>query len=195
MSYVVVDLPEAIFSNLGLTFLAHTHIPTIWDARNIWLEKRRLGAPTGRQLQRQQRLPNQITIGAKVRPSVGLVEMELWVRNDSSQKLTGLRTQIWSCSPVPRNSAGRITTRNFSAARFSAASSATGDRWLLTAWDRCGRAWGNPPVPCLHSDPVLPDCSPEPEVRVRGPTVVLRRRQIDTELERVQKRFDVLPKE
>ncbi len=29
-SYVVVDVPEAIFSNLGLTYLAHTHIPTIW---------------------------------------------------------------------------------------------------------------------------------------------------------------------
>src|SRR5207249_5277455 len=37
-SYVVVDLPEAIFSNLGLTYLAHTHIPTIWDAQNVWLE-------------------------------------------------------------------------------------------------------------------------------------------------------------
>ncbi len=29
--YVVVDVPEAVFSNLGLTYLAHTHIPTIWD--------------------------------------------------------------------------------------------------------------------------------------------------------------------
>ncbi|MCI0628383.1 MAG: polysaccharide deacetylase family protein [Acidobacteria bacterium] len=29
-SYVVVDLPEAIFSNLGLTYLAHSHVPTIW---------------------------------------------------------------------------------------------------------------------------------------------------------------------
>ena len=37
-SYVVVDLPEAILSNLGLIYLAHTHTPTIWDARNLWLE-------------------------------------------------------------------------------------------------------------------------------------------------------------
>src|SRR6266852_3464635 len=29
-SYVVVDLPEAIWSNLGLTYLAHTHVPTVW---------------------------------------------------------------------------------------------------------------------------------------------------------------------
>ncbi|MCA9092062.1 MAG: hypothetical protein KDA68_01135, partial [Planctomycetaceae bacterium] len=30
-SYVVVDLPEAVWSNLGLTYLAHTHVPTIWS--------------------------------------------------------------------------------------------------------------------------------------------------------------------
>src|SRR6185295_16052869 len=28
-SYVVVDLPEALFTNAGLLFLAHTHVPTI----------------------------------------------------------------------------------------------------------------------------------------------------------------------
>ena len=33
--YVVLDLPEAIFSNLGLTFLAHTHIPTLWTREGI----------------------------------------------------------------------------------------------------------------------------------------------------------------
>src|SRR5207248_8913878 len=77
MSYVVVDLPEAIFSNLGLTFLAHTHIPTIWDARNIWLENVDWERQPDGSFSRQQRLPNQITVGAKVRPAVGLVEMEL----------------------------------------------------------------------------------------------------------------------
>ena len=34
-SYVVADVPEAIWSNLGLTYLAHTHIPTIWTAQKI----------------------------------------------------------------------------------------------------------------------------------------------------------------
>ncbi|MGH9664862.1 MAG: polysaccharide deacetylase family protein, partial [Bryobacteraceae bacterium] len=37
-SYVVIDLPEAIFSNLGLLFLAHTHVPTIWNQRNVVIE-------------------------------------------------------------------------------------------------------------------------------------------------------------
>jgi len=38
-SYVVVDVPEAIFSNLGLTYLAHTHIPTIWDEQGVSLPR------------------------------------------------------------------------------------------------------------------------------------------------------------
>ncbi|MCP5114254.1 MAG: polysaccharide deacetylase family protein, partial [bacterium] len=37
-AYVVVDLPEAIFSNLGLLFLAHTHVPSIWDAKNVEID-------------------------------------------------------------------------------------------------------------------------------------------------------------
>ncbi len=38
-SYVVVDVPEAIWSNLGLTYLAHTHVPTIWDEQQITLPR------------------------------------------------------------------------------------------------------------------------------------------------------------
>ncbi|MEX0978488.1 MAG: hypothetical protein WDZ48_06535, partial [Pirellulales bacterium] len=37
--YVVADVPEAIWSNLGLTYLAHTHVPTVWTKQNVELEK------------------------------------------------------------------------------------------------------------------------------------------------------------
>ena len=37
-SYVVVDVPEALWSNLGLTYLAHTHVPTVWTKQNIEME-------------------------------------------------------------------------------------------------------------------------------------------------------------
>ncbi|SRR6266545_810134 len=33
--YAAIDLPQAIFSNLGLIFLAHTHVPTIWNRDNV----------------------------------------------------------------------------------------------------------------------------------------------------------------
>ena len=38
-SYVVVDVPEAIWSNLGLTYLAHKHIDTIWTKQGMAMEK------------------------------------------------------------------------------------------------------------------------------------------------------------
>src|SRR5207237_2080147 len=37
-SYVVADVPEALWSNLGLTYLAHTHVPTLWTNQKITLE-------------------------------------------------------------------------------------------------------------------------------------------------------------
>src|SRR5712692_9411888 len=37
-SYVVVDFPEALWSNLGLTYLAHTHVATLWTNQNVTLE-------------------------------------------------------------------------------------------------------------------------------------------------------------
>src|SRR5260370_39200137 len=77
-NYVVVDLPEAIFSNLGLIYLAHTDIPTIWDERNIWLENVDWERRSGGSWSRQQRLPNQISFGASVSPPAGGAESELW---------------------------------------------------------------------------------------------------------------------
>src|SRR5262245_6639591 len=38
-SYVVIDVPEAVWSNLGLTYLAHTHVPTIWTRKGITLPR------------------------------------------------------------------------------------------------------------------------------------------------------------
>ena len=32
-----MDVPEAVWSNLGLTYLAHTHVPTLWTKQDIEL--------------------------------------------------------------------------------------------------------------------------------------------------------------
>jgi hypothetical protein len=38
-SYVVLDVPEALWSNLGLTYLAHTHVDTVWTKQEITLQQ------------------------------------------------------------------------------------------------------------------------------------------------------------
>ena len=58
--------------------------------------------------------------------------------------------------------------------------------WLVTGWEPCVRAWGNPPCPCLHSDPQVPDCPPGESRRVRGWLSFYDGADIDAELRRVR---------
>jgi peptidoglycan/xylan/chitin deacetylase (PgdA/CDA1 family) len=194
-SYAVVDLPEAIFSNLGLTYLAHTHIPTIWDERNIWLDNVDWERRKDGNLSRRQRLPNGISFGASVRPSATKVDLELWLQNGSPAKLTGLRTQI--CVMLAGMSGFEKQTNDNK--RFhspvAAAQSTARNRWVLTAWDRCGRAWGNTDVPCLHADPVLPDCRPGETVHLHGRLWFYEGSGIEHELEEGRRGFAALAKE
>ena len=67
-SYVVADVPEAIWSNLGLTYLAHTHVPTVWTKQGVELEPLEWNRRADGSLDIERRLPNGIAFGAKVVP-------------------------------------------------------------------------------------------------------------------------------
>ena len=192
-SYVVVDLPEAIFSNLGLIYLAHTHIPTIWDAQNVWLENIDWNRDSSGKLGGSRRLPNGIHFGASISPSAEQIEMELWLRNDTRETLSGLRTQICVLLKGAPDFNAQTNDNKLFQSPVSAVRSLKGDHWILTAWERCGRTWGNALCPCLHSDPVLPDCPPGKTVRVRGRLWFCKGTQIAAELERAKKIFPPLP--
>ena len=166
--YVVVDLPEAIFSNIGLLFLAHTHIPTIWDDQNKAIPNRDWQRPGPGSLISRWELPNGIVFGASLTGKASHVEMELFLTNGTGQELTQLRTQICVLLKGAPDFNQQAETNKLWRNPVAAVSSSQRDRWILTSWERCGRVWGNPAVPCMHSDPVLPDCSPGQTVRVRG---------------------------
>ena len=80
---------------------------------------------------------------------------------------------------------GRTRTR-CSRRPFAACKDATGKRWVITGWERCGRAWGNPPCPCLHADPVVEDCPPGETKGVRGWLSFYEGTDIDAELKRLK---------
>lgn len=166
--YVVVDVPEAVFSNLGLIYLAHTHIPTVWDEKSLELPKLEWNRHPDGTLGLERKLPNGIIIGAKVTPQVEAVRMALFLRNGTPEPLTGLRVQ--NCVML-KSAAGfesqTLTNKTFQKP-FAVVRSLEGRRWVITAWDHCGRVWGNDQVPCIHSDPVFPDCAPGQTVWVRG---------------------------
>lgn len=167
-SYVVVDVPEAIFSNLGLLYLAHTHVPTLWSQPPIALPRLEWDRRADGTLELERTLPNGIAFGARVMPTSRGVRMDLWLRNGSKEPLTGLRVQ--NCVML-KQAAGFNQQTNVNkvfAKPYAAVQSADGARWIITAWTPCHNTWANADVPCLHSDPKFIDCAPSQTVRLRG---------------------------
>jgi hypothetical protein len=188
--YVVVDVPEAIFTNLGLTYLAHTHVPTIWSDAGTTLEPLEWTV-TDDGLELERLLPNGIRFGSNVSSVAGSdgrlphVAMELWLTNGTSEPLTGMRVQ--NCVMLKAATGFHDQTNSNKLLRdpFVAVHDETGRYWIITAWTPNHRAWANPPVPCLHSDPVFRDCPPGETVRAHGRLWFYEGTDIDAELTRL----------
>ncbi len=165
--YVVIDVPEAIFSNLGLTYLAHTHIPTIWDkqgeplAQLEWEE-----SMDGLSLRRG--LPNGIVIQSSVEPRQDGVDMKIQLTNGTTQPLTGLRVQVCTMLKGAVGFNLQEPLESIVEEPYVAIRGADSKRWIVTQWKPNNRVWTNPPVPCIHSDPIFPDCPVGETVSVSG---------------------------
>ena len=185
-SYVVVDVPEAIFTNLGLTYLAHTHIPTIWTERKIELEKLEWERRDDGSLRSQRRLPNGIEFETIVTPEKDVVRFDLALINGSDRAVTDIRVQICNMlkgmKGFDRQAEGDIGKSE----SFIAAGSRDGKRWVIAAWEPLHRTWNNPPVPCIHSDAKVPDCKPGAIQRVRGFVRFYEGADVHGELRRLQ---------
>jgi hypothetical protein len=184
-SYVVMDLPEAIWSNWGLTYLAHTHVPTLWTERGIDLERQEWQV-TSDGLRSQRTLPGGIAFGAEVRPTAQAVRMELWLRNGTRDPLTNLRVQNCLMLGRARGFAQQTNDNKLFAEPYAAASSSDGKRWIITAWQGCRRTWGNERCPCLHADPQFEECPPGETVRLRGWLSFYQGENIRGELARIE---------
>jgi hypothetical protein len=167
-SYAVVDVPEAIWSNLGLTYLAHTHIPTVWDKQGKKLEPLEWTHNPDGSLSLLRPLPNGIVFGSRVTPGQEVVKMNLWIRNDSAETLTGLRAQVCVMLKGLSGFNQRIHANKVIDGSWVACRDADGQRWIITGWEPIHRPWENPPVPCLHADPSFPDCPPGKTVEANG---------------------------
>jgi hypothetical protein len=184
-----VDLPEAIFSNLGLLFLAHTDLPTVWNDKNMVLENIDWERGPDGSLSSQRTLPNSVTFGANIRPGENHVDLELWLRNFSGADLTGmdasagLATQICVMLKGAPEFTALTNDNKILRKPVAAVRSAAGNRWILTAWQNPGRSWGNALVPCMHADPRLPDCPYRETVRIQGRLWFYEGTDIEREIE------------
>jgi hypothetical protein len=167
-AYVVADVPEAVFSNLGLIYLAHTHVPTLWETQKITLPNLEWQRKRGGVLEMERTLPNGIAFGTKVVPRRDGVVFEMWLKNGTPKTLAKLRVQncvMLKAAPAfnALTNANKVVSKPYIAAR-----SEDCRRWVITAFEPCDRLWDNPRVPCIHSDPRFPDCAPGATERIRG---------------------------
>ncbi len=165
--YVVIDVPEAIFSNLGLIYLAHQHVPTLWDKQSILLPRLEWKEETdGLSLRRE--LPNGIVFATSVTKIPDGVEMKIDLTNGTDKTLTGLRVQVCTMLKAAVGFHVQEPLEAIVESPFIAVRGVQSDRWIVTSWTPCQRVWTNPPVPCIHSDPIFPDCEPGQVVSVHG---------------------------
>jgi hypothetical protein len=180
----VLDVPEAIFSNLGLTFLAHTHIPTIWDnagqaVPNVdWVQYEK------GDLSMSRTLPNGVQFGATIAPKAEYADLTLWLENGSDQALTDMSTQVCLMLKGAPAFAEQTDVRNTMVDPVAAIKAKRDNKWILFAFDHCHRTWMNIKCPCIHSDPFFPDTEPGKRVTLRGRLWFYQGDDIEGEIER-----------
>lgn len=190
-SYVVIDVPEAIWHQRGtgrqLLFLAHEDIPTRWDLEGKTVEQNEWQLVDGGNYRMEKQLPNGVVIIVEAWVEQNGVRMRLTLVNESDETLAGLVVQ--NCVMLGEAGGFNLQTNENKVYTnpVAAVGNETNTRWILTAWQRCVRPWGNEHCPCLHSDPQFPDCEPGKTVTLNGWVSFYEGTDIDTEMKRIAK--------
>ena len=162
--YLVLDLPEAVWHHIDdrreLLYLAHTHVPTIWDKQNIELQPLEWNRDATNVLSLTRELPNKVAMISSATVADGGVRLKFTIKNESSQNLTGLHVQVCGMLKGLNGFAQQSNDNKLFSPPFSACRNQTGKQWVILGFENCIRAWGNAQCPCLHSDPQVPDCAP-----------------------------------
>lgn len=184
--YVVCDVPEAIWSNLGLTYLAHTHVETVWEKQGVELDPLEWQHLNDGSYQMERTLPNGIRFGTKVVPRKDHVAMRMWLQNGTDELLTDLRVQ--NCVMLREaKEFNQLTNENkFVRAPYMCVHNPEKSRWIISAWTPNHRSWENDRCPCLHSDPKFPDCQPGETKVLHGWLSFYEGTDIEKELDRIE---------
>ena len=183
--YVVIDLPEAVWCDKQLVYLAHRHIPTKWEKQGIPLDRIDWTRGAGGVLTSQRTLPDGLAFSVRVEPTRDGATMELRLRNGTDRKLGGLWAQVCVLlKGAPGfNRQTHDNKRKIDGAGVCAVRSEDGRRWIATVFEK-PRLWENPPCPCIHADPLFPDLEPGQEAVSRGRLFVYDGEDLPAEIER-----------
>jgi len=188
--YIVLDIPEAIWnitaSGRELLYLAHKHIPTMWDKRNIALAQGEWQTIRGG-YESIRVFPNHVELQTRVWPTKLGVKMEMRLTNNSHNQLTGLYTQNCAMLAYMDGFNQQTTDNKVFTPMAVACGNPSGTRWIVYAWQACKRGWGSDLCPCLHSDPHFPDIPVGKSVVLRGWLSFYEGTEIDKALASVNK--------
>lgn len=189
--YIVVDLPEAVWHTVDgrreLLYLAHTHVPTIWDKAGVKLPKLEWTRDKDGSLSLTREFPNRVKMFSRATMKTGGIRLEFGVVNNSDAPLTGLQVQMCGMLKGLNGFDQQTNANKLFASPFAACQSTDGKRWVILGFNKCVRAWGNPPCPCLHADPQVPDCPPGETRSVFGWISFFEGESIQKELERLKR--------
>lgn len=189
-SYLVLDAPEAIWSNLGLTYLAHTHIDTVWSKQGIQLEQTEWEWLPDGSYRQTRVLPNKIAFTVVATPHRDHLGIRMELTNGTEETLTDLRVQMCAMLKGLRGFDEQTNDNKVFQGPFAACRDRQGNRWVIMGFEPNHRSWGNPPCPCLHSDPKIPDCPPGESRHVDGWLSFYQGDAIDQELQRIRQRWN-----
>ncbi|MFT5404993.1 MAG: hypothetical protein ACI9DF_003839, partial [Verrucomicrobiales bacterium] len=124
----------------GRTYLAHTHVDTIWSKDGISLPPQEWDRREDGPLFMSRTSPNKTQFGTAVYPGEDHVAMIMWLYNGSKAPLSDLR--VLNCVML-KGAAGftALTNDNKTLADpFVACESSEGGRWIISGWEPCHRA-------------------------------------------------------
>ncbi len=183
--YVVIDVPEAVWCDKDLVYLAHTHLPTTWDKQGIRLARIDWTRSDDGSLSSRRLLPDGLEFSVRVEATWDGARMELRLKNGTSRPVTKPRAQVCvMLKGAPGfNAQTRENKRKLEASGVCAVRSDDGKRWIATVFEK-PQLWENPPCPCIHSDPSFPDLAPGEEAVSRGRLFVYEGDDFEAEVAR-----------
>jgi hypothetical protein len=187
--YVVLDLPEALFTQFGLTFLGHKHIPTVFDYQKTVIENSEWTLSENGSLSNTWELPINVIIGAEIYPREKSVDMKLWMQNNSDTTFTDLQSQVCVMFKEATQFNELTNENKIFDSPVAAVKSGDSGQWIITAWNNGNHAWGNANCPCMHSDPKFPDSKPGETVSVSGKIWFYEGESIENEIESIKRTF------
>lgn len=193
--YAVIDVPEAVWCEKELVYLAHKHIPTKWEKKGIAMERFDWTRGADGVLTSQRTLPDGLAFSVRVEPEKDGARLELRLKNGTDHQLGGLRAQV--CVMLKGAPGFDAQTKDnkvkLAEAGVCAVRSEDGKRWIATIFEK-PKLWENPPCPCIHADPLFPDLEPGQEAASRGRVFVYEGPDLPGEIARRSAAGTLIPR-